>query len=69
LAGTGWQITAANLFKSANHFNKLHEDTEDVLRDARASPEFQSAEDEAKEQRIAQLVLPNLVLRTSSILD
>lgn len=54
---------------SANHFNKLHEGPEDVLRDARARPEFQSAEDEAKEQRISQLVLPNLVYRGNSSLD
>jgi outer membrane protein insertion porin family len=40
-----------------------------VLRDARARPEFQSAEDEAKEQRISQLVLPNLVYRRNYSLD
>ncbi|UKZ49928.1 hypothetical protein TrVGV298_004183 [Trichoderma virens] len=44
----------------ANHFNKLHEDTQDVLRDARTRPEFQSAEDEAKEQRIAQLMVDQM---------
>ncbi|KAK0764970.1 hypothetical protein N5P37_002444 [Trichoderma harzianum] len=44
----------------ANHFNKLHEDAQDVLRDARTRPEFQSAEDEAKEQRIAQLMVDQM---------
>ncbi|KAK5995249.1 SAM50-like protein SPAC17C9.06 [Cladobotryum mycophilum] len=44
----------------ASHLNKLHGNTEDVLRDAKARPEFQTAEDEAKEQRTAQLMVDQM---------
>ncbi|KOS17376.1 SAM50-like protein [Escovopsis weberi] len=36
--------------------DKLHGDAQDVLTDAKRSAEFQTAEDEAKEQRIAQMM-------------
>ena len=61
-------MAAADTLQPASHFNKLHEDADEVLREARTRPEFQSAEDEAKEQRIAQLVLPNRVLGGSLVL-
>lgn len=40
----------------AGSFDKLHEDGMDVLRDAKAAPEFRDAEQEARERRVAQLV-------------
>ncbi|OAR01273.1 hypothetical protein LLEC1_04439, partial [Akanthomyces lecanii] len=43
--------------QSAGAFNKLHEDGMDVLRDAKARPESINADQEARERRVAQLLL------------
>ncbi|EGX93019.1 outer membrane protein [Cordyceps militaris CM01] len=41
----------------AGGFDKLHEDGMDVLRDAKARPESRDADHEARERRVAQLML------------
>ncbi|POR37613.1 SAM50-like protein SPAC17C9.06 [Tolypocladium paradoxum] len=45
-----------SLSQQPGGFDKLHSNTQDVLNAARSTPEFQSAEHEAKERRVAQMM-------------
>ncbi|KAL3956231.1 hypothetical protein ACCO45_009077 [Purpureocillium lilacinum] len=46
-------------------FDKLQSNTQDVLNHARSTPEFQNAEQEAKERRIAQMMADQMSMPMS----
>jgi hypothetical protein len=53
-----WLVVMANkqVKQPGGRIDKLHSSTDEVLNAAKASPEFRSAEHDAKERRVAQMV-------------